>query len=306
MPINVSLLVPETEYEEYIEWIERFAHPDLRLLPDAGPETEVALGTTAGIIADLPNMPNLKWAQSTWAGVEAFTKITDPWFTLTNARGIFGHLMAEYVFGYLLLIEKDMLKKHEDQRLGQWNPTITGNIRGKTMAILGVGSIGSQIARTAKFFGLKTKGFTLSSESCADIDIYSHTLPLSKFVSDVDYLVNVLPNTAATKDLIDMSVFNSLPREAIVINAGRGFSLDEYALSKALDNGYIRAAVLDVFKEEPLPKDSPLWQAKNCFITSHTSAHTFIDDIFPIFTRNFEAYAENRPLINVVDMSKGY
>lgn len=306
MSINVSILVPDTEIEDYLDRIHRFSHPDLRLLPHPGPDTEVALGTSSEIIANLSKMPNLKWAQSTWAGVEAFTKVAEPWFTLTNARGIFGHLMAEYVFGYLLFIEKDMLTKAEQQRRSMWEPTITGNIRGKTMAILGVGSIGTQIARTAKFFGLNTKGFTMTSESCADIDTYTHTLPLGEFLTDVDYLVNVLPNTPATKDLIDISVFDSLPDDAIVINAGRGFSLDEDALTEALKNGGIRAAVLDVFKEEPLPASSPLWQAKNCFITSHTSAHTFIDDVFPIFTRNFEAYAEDRPLVNVVDMSKGY
>lgn len=306
MPINVSLLVPENELDEYLERFNRFSHPNLHLLPSASPETEVALGTSAKIIANLEKMPNLKWAQSTWAGVEAFTKVSNPWFTLTNARGIFGHLMAEYVFGYLLFIEKGMLIKFEQQRRSTWDPTVTGNIRGKTMAILGVGSIGAQIARTAKFFGLNTKGFTLSSESCADIDIYTHTLPLTDFLTDVDYLVNVLPNTSATKDLINLSVFDSLPDDAIIINAGRGFSLDEEGLATALNSGGIRAAVLDVFKEEPLPTASPLWQARNCYITSHTSAHTFIDDVFPIFTRNFEAYAEERPLVNIVDMSKGY
>lgn len=306
MTINVSLLVPDSETDEYLVRFSRFAHPDLRLLTNVSAETEVVLGTSSKIIAYLPQMPNLKWAQSTWAGVEAFTKVPKPRFKLTNARGIFGHLMAEYVFGYLLFVEKDILKKYELQRDSLWDPTVTGNIRGKTMAILGVGSIGSQIARTAKFFGLKTKGFTLSSEYCSDIDIYTHELPLTDFLSNVDYLVNVLPNTSSTRDLINSDVFDSLPDEAIIINTGRGVSLDEKALAQALNAGGIRAAVLDVFKEEPLHSDSPLWRAKNCFITSHTSAHTYIDDIFPIFTRNFEAYAEDHPLINLVDMSKGY
>lgn len=304
--INVSILVPESEDKNYREWIDRFSHPLLKLLPDASGETEVVLGTSSLIYQNLNNMPNLKWAQSTWAGVEIFANMKDAEFTLTNARGIFGHLMSEYVFGYLLFLEKNMIKKYEHQKFGKWEPTITGNIRGKTIAILGVGSIGSQIARTAKFFGMRTKGFTYSSETCSSIDEYSHSLPLNDFLRGVDYLVNVLPNTDATKNLIGRSLLTSLDPKTILINAGRGVTIDEDALADALNQRELRAAVLDVFKEEPLPPNSPLWRSENCFITSHTSAHTYIDDVFPIFTRNFEAYAEGRSLINIVDIKKGY
>lgn len=304
--VNLTLLVPDSELSEYIERIERFAHPDLHLLNDPSEHTDVVFGTSSKIFANLKLMPNLKWAQSTWAGVEIFNQMNKPQFVLTNARGIFGHLMAEYVFGYLLFIEKDIQTKLNNQKQKIWDSKTTGNIRGKTIAILGVGSIGSEIARTAKFFGLKTKGFTQSSESSPDIDQYFHSLPLNSFFEDVDYVVNVLPNTSSTQNILDVDSFKLMPKNAIVINAGRGVTVDEGALTKALNEGWIKAAILDVFKDEPLPMSSPLWDARNCFITSHTSAHTYIDDIFPIFTRNFEAFIEGYPMVNVVDMDKGY
>lgn len=303
---NLTLLVPESERSEYIERLERFAHPDLNLISEPSDITDVVLGTSSKIFAYLDNMPNLKWAQSTWAGVEIFNQINHPQFILTNAKGIFGHLMAEYVFGYLLFLEKDIQTKLNNQNQKIWDPKTTGNIRGKTIAILGVGSIGSEIARAAKFFGLKTKGFTYSSESSPDIDQYFHSLPLNAFFEDVDYVVNVLPNTASTQNLLNIDSFKLMPKNAVVINAGRGVAVDENALAKALNNGWLRAAILDVFKEEPLPVSSPLWEARNCYITSHTSAHTYIDDIFPIFTRNFEAFVEGYPMVNVVDLNKGY
>lgn len=299
-------MVPPSEQSDYIDRIKRFGHPELNLSLEPNEETNVVLGTSAKIFANLESMPNLRWAQSTWAGVEIFSRLENPQFILTNARGIFGHLMAEYVFGYLLFVEKEILTKYKNQKHKIWDPTVTGNIRGKTIAILGVGSIGSEIARTAKFFGLKTRGFTISSETSPDIDRYFHSLPLNEFFMGVDYVVNVLPNTELTKGLLNIETFKLMPHNAIVINAGRGVTVDEIALAETLNNMELRAAILDVFSQEPLPKDSPLWKARNCFITSHTSAHTYIDDIFPIFSRNFEAFVQGHPMVNLVDIKKGY
>ena len=173
-------------------------------------------------------------------------------YILTNARGVFGPLMSEFVFGYLLLHERKILQRLEAQKEHRWDPTLTGTLRGKTIGLLGVGSIGAELARTAKFFGMSVRGFTRASESCSDVDEYFHA-DLPAFVSGLDYFVSVLPNTAETRHIIDAQVLNALPKHAIFVNVGRGSAVDESALVEALATGAIAGSVLDVFEQEPLP-----------------------------------------------------
>ena len=114
----------------------------------------------------------MRWAQSTWAGVEP---LLDPSlrrdYALTNARGVFGALMSEYVFGYLIAHERRMLEKHALQEAGRWDQAPPGTLRGKRIGLLGVGSIGAALARTAKHFGMRVKGYTRASEGCPDVDV---------------------------------------------------------------------------------------------------------------------------------------
>ena len=301
-----KLLILSKHTDEYRRLIEAAHLPDLEILRAPGLDADILFGEPDRIRDALASFLALAWVQATWAGVEP---LLDPAlrrdYVLTNARGVFGPLMSEFVFGYLLLHERKILQRLEAQKEQRWDPTLTGTLRGKTIGLLGVGSIGAELARTAKFFNMIVHGFTRSSESCPDVNEYFH-VDLPAFVSNLDYFVSVLPNTAETRHIINVHVLSALPEHAIFINVGRGSAVDESALVAALETGAIAGSVLDVFAQEPLPVGHPLWSAPNAFITSHTSAPSFPEDIARLFIENYRLYVEGKPLKHVVDFEKGY
>lgn len=255
----------------------------------------------------LPELAALRWLQVTYAGVEMLvTPDLRRDYTLTNARGAFGELMAEYVMGYIIMHERRGWQRFLAQREQRWDASWPGRLRGKTMGLVGVGSIGAEIARAAKYFGLHTLGYTRASEDCEHIDCYYHGDALAEMSTACDYLVCSLPNTPAGNHLIDRRVLAAMPAHALLVNVGRGVTVDEAALIEALQAQQIAGAVLDVFETEPLPAAHPLWSLPNVLITSHTSALSYPEDIAPIFAENLRRYLAGEPLQNVVDFERGY
>jgi phosphoglycerate dehydrogenase-like enzyme len=256
----------------------------------------------------LPRLTTLRWIQATWAGVEP---LLDPSlrrdYVLTNARGVFGPQMSEYVFAYLLAHERRILDKHRAQMAGRWDPTPPGALRGKQMGLLGVGTIGAALARTAKHFDMRVKGFTRASEACPDVDAYFHGDDAKgSLAADLDYLVCVVPNTGATRHLVDAVFLAALPARAVFVNPGRGSAVDEAALANALRAGRLAGAVLDVFQTEPLPPAHELWRTPNVLITSHTAALSRPADIAPLFIDNYRRLIAGTPLEHRVDFEAGY
>jgi phosphoglycerate dehydrogenase-like enzyme len=276
-------------------------------LPADALRAEIVFGEPSLIRDALPRLTAMRWAQSTWAGVEP---LLDPAlrrdYVLTNARGVFGGLMSEYVFGYLLAHERRMFEKRAAQQEGRWDPTPPGTLRGKRIGLLGVGSIGAVLARTAKHFGMYVKGYTRSSEGCPDVDEYFHRGAREAYARDLDYLVSIMPNTPATRHLVDAGLLAALPRRAVFVNPGRGTSVDEAALADALQHGRLAGAVLDVFQQEPLPPEHVFWRTPNVIITSHTAALSFPPDIAPVFIENYRRWVAREPLRYQVDFERGY
>jgi phosphoglycerate dehydrogenase-like enzyme len=268
---------------------------------------DVALGEPSLIAQLLPRMTALRWAQATWAGVEPLLNPSlrrD--YVLTNARGVFGGMMSEYVFAYLLAHQRRLLEKLAAQRAGRWDPSPSGTLRGKQLGLLGVGTIGAAVARTAKHFGMRVKGYTRASEGCADVDAYFHGDDCARFASDLDYLVGVMPATAGTRHVVNEAFLAALPARAVFVNPGRGGVVDEAALAAALQEGRLAAAVLDVFQEEPLPPDHIFWRLPNVIITSHTAAVSLPPDIAPVFIDNYRRLVRGEPLRYQVDFEQGY
>jgi phosphoglycerate dehydrogenase-like enzyme len=214
--------------------------------------------------------------------------------------------MSEYVFGYLLFLEKRMLDRIKAQQARQWKRDEAGTLRGKTIGLLGVGSIGAHLAETAKHFKMNVRGFTKASEDSSHVDKYYHGDDLLKFAEGLDYLVSVLPRVQETNKLVDEAFLNALPDHAVFVNVGRGNSVDEPALVKALNEGKLAAAVLDVFEKEPVPTDHPFWNTPNLYMTYHTSAISYPEDITKLFVENYRLYREGKPLKYVVDFERGY
>jgi phosphoglycerate dehydrogenase-like enzyme len=301
-----KLLILSSDKDEYQRQIQAAQLADLEIVTDPS-QADVVLGEPKAIRDALPHLAQLRWAQAIYAGVEP---LVDPAqrrdYMLTNARGVFGELMSEYVFGYLLFLEKKMLERISAQQRKEWQRTDPGVLRGKTLGLLGVGSIGAHLAATAKHFRMSVRGYTRSSESSPDVDQYYHGEQLLDFAQGLDYLVSVLPRTRGTNKIVDETLLGALPSRAVFVNVGRGNSVDEPALVRALNDGTLAAAVLDVFDKEPLPADHPFWDTANLYMTYHTSAISYPEDITRVFIENYHLYREDRPLKYVVDFEKGY
>lgn len=301
-----SLLILTSDAEEYRKRIEAENLPGLEFTLRAD-EAEIVLGEPRKIRDALPELTRLKWVQAIYAGVES---LMDPAlrqdYVLTNARGVFGKLMSEYVFGYLLFHEKRMFERIEAQHARRWDRAESGVLEGKTLGLLGVGSIGAHLAGTAKHFGMTVHGFTRRSEDSGDVDVYFHEPDILEFAKDLDYLVCVLPRTPDTNHIVDARLLDALPAHAIFINVGRGNAVDESALVTALNEARISAAVLDVTAEEPLPEDHPFWRTPSLLLTFHTSAISYPEDLVELFVENYHLYVESKPLKHQVSFENGY
>jgi len=301
------LLILSKHADAYRGLVDEARLPDLEIVTSPDDRVDTVFGEPSLVRPALPQLPALRWVQSTWAGVEP---LLDPSlrgdYTLTNARGVFGPLMTEYVFGYLLAHERRMFEKRASQEARRWDPAPPGTLRGKQIGLIGVGTIGAALARTARHFGMRVKGYTRASESCADVDAYFHGDDRLAFAVDLDYLVAIAPNTARTRRLVDAPLLAALPAHAVFVNPGRGSIVDESALAAALAAGRLAGAVLDVFEQEPLPADHVFWRTPNVVITSHTAALSVPTDIAPIFVDNYRRFAAGRPLRYRVDFEEGY
>lgn len=309
------LLILSKHADEYRRLVEQAGLPDLELVAatrvtDAiatGGESEIIFGEPNLIRDALPALKHLRWAQATWAGVEPLLDPSLPRdYTLTNARGIFGGLMSEYVFGYLLFHERRVLERMQAQKERRWDESVTGTLRGKTIGLLGVGSIGAHLAATAKHFEMYVRGYTRASESSPTVDAYYHGDDLLAFANGLDILVSVLPNTTETRHIVDANLLNVLPAHALFLNVGRGSAVDEPALIEALEKGKIAGAVLDVFQQEPLPESHPFWTTPNLLLTYHTSAPSFPAYITELFVENYHRYIHGQELKFEVDFERGY
>ena len=310
-----SLLILTDDTKKYLDLIQQARLPNLEIFTEFHSECDIVFGDTGRIKEALPKLSNPRWIQTTSAGIE---RLMDPAlrrdYVLTNARDVFGESMSEFVLGYILSFKKRIFERYKSQQLGEWDNKDGGRLRGKTIGLLGVGSIGSHVAMTAKHFGMNVWGYTRSSETSPYIDRYFH--PQSESPSDkqailafargLDYLVSVLPRTEGTDKIIDADLLNALPSHAIVINVGRGNAMDEPALVDALNQKKLAGAVLDVTEQEPLPKDHAFWTTPNLLLTFHTSAISYPEDMARQFIENYKLYVENKPLNHQVDFEKGY
>lgn len=254
----------------------------------------------------LPSLPNLRWIQSTWAGVTPLIQRPERHYRLTNVKGVFGPLMSEYVFAHLLSHERRLATQQEVQEQHRWEPILPGSLQGKAIGLLGLGSIGLHLAGTAKHFGLRTLGCSRSPTPHPLLDALYRTDQLHELISSVDYLVAALPSTPETRNLLDAGALSHFRPGAVLINVGRGDLIDDDALVAALETSRLGAAVLDVFRQEPLPRDHSFWATDKLTLTAHTAAPSFPEEIAPIFIDNYQRYRAGESLKFQVDFERGY
>jgi phosphoglycerate dehydrogenase-like enzyme len=254
---------------------------------------------------------DLRWIHWCGAGVDAvlFDGLRNSDVVLTNARGIFDHAMAEYVLGYMLAEVKDFRTTLRNQSERQWNYRTNGKLEGDRALVFGVGSIGREIARVLNKLGLKVSGVG-RSERIHDPDflkIFSSS-DVGDALSDADWVIGILPSTSSTEQYFDGEFFEKMHSRARFINIGRGKAVVEADLLNALTSGSIAGAMLDVFENEPLENNDPLWDAPNLFISPHISGdyHGHTGDLVNLFTQNLDSYLAGKPLQNIVDKQLGF
>lgn len=282
-----------------------------RLLPSA----QVLLGwnfKSAQLEQVWPAAKKLQWIHWSGAGVDAllFPELIDSDVQVTNARGIFDVPMAEYTLGLILALAKGFVQTFADQKNHQWNHRTVQSLQQQQALIVGVGSIGRAIARMLKAVDMQVRGVGRTARAddvdfgdVHGVDELDELLPLA------DYVVLITPLTQHTRGLFDAARFARMRKDACFINLGRGALIDdEGALVDALRNRTIAAAALDVFHQEPLPTDSPLWDAPNLIVSPHMSGdlHDFETLVANQFIDNLQRFLRGDQLLNVVDKRLGF
>lgn len=266
----------------------------------------VLFGNPSMIAEVLADMPGVDWVQSTWAGVTPLMNHPRRDYVLTGVKDVFGPQMSEYVFGYLLAHELKIRERDAAQRRREWYTEHSGVLADKRLGVLGTGSIGRHIARTARTFDMQVSGFSRSGKAVPEFDNVFPVDRLHEFLGGVDYVVSTLPQTKETDNLLDAAALACLPKHAYFINVGRSNVINDKALVDALRSGQLAGAALDVFDEEPPPDDDPMWDTPNLSITAHIAAISHPSLIVPIFLENYRRYANDESLDYVIDFDAGY
>ncbi|REE93090.1 phosphoglycerate dehydrogenase-like enzyme [Paenibacillus taihuensis] len=255
---------------------------------------------------------SLKWIQNLGAGVDhiPLDRIKERGVTLTNASGVHPYQISESIFAMLLSLTRQVHAYVRNQQAGVWQgePGM-GEAHHKTIAILGVGAIGLETAKIAKAFSMNVLGIRKSGEPAEFVDHMYTMDKLHEVLAQSDYVINCLPLTSDTRHLIGKSEFAAMKRTACYINIGRGATTDTAALVDALHNGVIAGAGLDVFEQEPLPQDHPLWKLEQVIVTPHIAGDTalYMDRALDIILDNLAHYSkQGAPARNIVDLEAQY
>jgi phosphoglycerate dehydrogenase-like enzyme len=284
---------------------------------------------TLSAIPDPSLAPKLRWVQLHSAGTN---HLLDSWLwqsdiPITTTSGIHPPAMAEYVLMMLLAFAHRLPRMlayqvHAEWPAGRWAKFVPQELRGATLGILGYGSIGREIGRLAHTFGMRVLGLRrgdaphsasyelpeLRDLPGAEPDRFYTPDQLTSMLPECDYVVATVPYTSATHHLVNESALRAMKSGAMLVNVARGPIVDEAALVRALSEGWIAGAALDVFEREPLPGDSPLWKMENVIISPHVAGFTphYDDRATALFAENLRRYLSGEPLLNQVERAREY
>lgn len=273
---------------------------------------DVILGVCSPEI--LAAAPNLKWLHSFSVGMERCAMsdtIADYDFVLTNNQRGMGPDIAEHTIAMMLAVARNFDFWSREQQSGRWSrgERQAINVNGKTMLVLGLGGIGTEIARRAHGLGMRVIATRNSSREGPDfvelVGLDNETLTLA---AQANVVANALPLTKETQGMVGQAFFDALPPGAIYLSVGRGATTDTEAMVKALESGHLGGAGLDVTDPEPLPDGHVLWSMENVVITPHVSAQT--DEVrlraIAIGVENLRRYTQGEPLLSLVEIERGY
>ncbi|MCM3759059.1 D-2-hydroxyacid dehydrogenase [Sporosarcina aquimarina] len=289
-------------------------HFDFSDTIEGAPDKQITILVTYGsdLTEEMLNqLTELKWVMVASAGVDKLplTKLGERGILVTNVSGIHKTPMAESVLAHILSLNRALPIIQEQQKQKVWEKMKSSELRGSRALILGPGAIGGEIGRLLQAFGVYTIGCSRSGNTHDGMDediSFSH---ISERLSESDYIISVLPSTQETRWILDKSHFQKMKKSSIFMNFGRGDLVKEQVIVEALQQGEIAHAVLDVFEQEPLSVESPLWEMENCTVSPHVSALSakYVERALEIFKENLQVWlSENREFKNVIETDRGY
>ena len=312
---SANVVILSKEYDAYHRALSQYNAPAVHIVTATDDPQQIDLESTQVMLADpglaasvIEKCKNIKWVQSGWAGNTPLLEKSKRDYWLSGVKGVFDMQMREYVFSYLLYFSRniagfDTAKKHSKNK---WCKPEFNYLKGKTLGILGAGSIGSALVPIANAFGMHVIGLRKSGAPQPGFKKVYQNKELLTFARQSDFVVSLLPDTPHTRGIIDAQVLAALPPSAVLINAGRGNAIVEDDLLHALDTHQIAAAVLDVFEQEPLPDAHPFWQHDKIHITQHTAATSLPEDVVAVFYENYQRYISGLAPNYLIDFDKGY
>lgn len=294
--------------EQQVRWSEHLTMADILWdfpdVPSGGPE-----------ILDL--IPNLRWVQTTSAGVGPKVKalgLETSDVVVTTASGVHAEPLAEFAFMALLIHVKELARIQRDQGEKHWERFCSDELDGKTLAIVGPGRIGRQVAKIGKAFGMRVLalGSRGGDERLAElgVDALFTRERLHEMLGQADAVVLSCPHTPETEGMIDAAAFAAMKDGVLFVNIARGAVVDERELTNSLRSGKVAFAALDVFATEPLPSNSPLWEMDNVLVSPHSGSTSTSENgkITDIFCHNLDCFIDGRfaDMRNVLDKARLY
>jgi phosphoglycerate dehydrogenase-like enzyme len=298
---------------------------DHSVRPERTPEQEAewrSLLAQADILFDfdfvnldaLPELaPRLKWIQATSAGIGQMIKRTGyaertDWI-FTTASGVHARPLAEFAMMAMIMFAKDFVYLNESKERRYWARYCGEELAGKTVAVIGLGKIGREVARLAKAFDMRVIGTRRSAhQPTPHVDGVYPPDAIDEVLPQADVLVLSAPHTDETERILTAERLALLPVGAVIINVARGLLIDEQAMISRLLSGHLRGAALDVFEVEPLPQESPLWDMPNVIISPHSASTATSENgkIVDIFLQNLRHFIDGTPMVNVLDAQRLY
>ncbi len=272
-------------------------------------EAEIIIGYPPRKFLDTAK--NLKWLQMIASGVDKYMRngILPKDTIITNARGSYGESQSEFMFSMLIAIMKKLHIYRDNQLQSRWHKE--GDVmmlRGSTALVIGLGDIGSEFSKLLKAFGVYVIGIRRdASKPCVYADEVHSFTELDSLIPRGDIIGMVVPATPETENLMNAERISMMKRGAVLVNTGRGVTVDNEALYDALDNGHLSGAAIDVFDLEPIPKEHRIWKIQNLLITPHVAGLDYMSHnwqhTLKLIHENLQLYCDGKKLRNIVDRS---
>jgi len=308
---TIVIKLGEERADHYIEELHKL-DPDLtiREWPDVGDPSDVDIAMVWKMPhGELAKFPNLKLIMSMAAGVDhvlsdpdmprdvPLVRVTDPHM----ARSM-GHWAAMNI----LRLHRETAYYDDRRSRREWSPERAFDTDSVQVGLLGLGYLGTHVAKMLKAMGIKVQGWARTAKSIEGIRSYQGVDGLHEMLASTNYLLCLLPSTPETVGIMNAELFSRMPRGSYVLNCGRGAQLVEPDLTAALDSGQIAGAALDVFSVEPLPRDHPFWTDQRIIMTPHHASEVYVPAVAATFLDNIRRCREGRPVNGLVDLSVGY